>query len=286
MRDNKVIKRVLAKDQRALVADYTREAVAFIAEHQESPFFLYLPHSAVHFPLYPSEEFHGRSGNGLMGDWIEEVDWSVGQVLGALRKYGLAENTLVIFTSDNGGAPRHGASNAPLRGGKGSVWEGGMRVPTVAWWPGKVPADTETFQITSMMDILPTFAQLAGADIPTDRKIDGGDLWPLLSGKEGAMSPHQSFLYFRGLQLQAVRDGDWKLHLKSGELYNLRDDISESKNVAAQHAKVVSKLQDIAAANEADLGNQKLGPGCRPLGQHPNPTPLIDHNDTIRVDAR
>ena len=140
----------------------------FIRAHKDERFFLYLAHNAVHFPLYPGERFRGKSANGLYGDWVEEMDWSVGEVLDALRTQGLAEKTLVIFTSDNGGTPR--AVNRPLRGNKGSTWEGGMRVPTIAWWPGKIPAGTSSDAICGMFDILPTFAALAGAAVPGDRK--------------------------------------------------------------------------------------------------------------------
>ena len=158
--NEKVIARVRAAEKQTLVKRYTEKAVQFIQANQDRNFFVYLPHTAVHFPIYPGKEFQGQSANGIYGDWVEEVDWSVGQVLDTLRKLNLAEKTLVIFTSDNGGTPR--AVNAPLRGFKGSTWEGGMREPTIAWWPGKIPAGTATDEITGMMDILPTFVKLAG----------------------------------------------------------------------------------------------------------------------------
>lgn len=282
MRNETVLQRVLPKDQQAIIGGYTQEAISFIRDHQEQPFFLYMPHSAVHFPLYPSERFRGKSAHGLFGDWVEEVDWSVGQVLDAVRDMELAENTLVIFTSDNGGQPRHGAINTPLRGGKGSTWEGGMRVPTIAWWPGKVPANTETFAITSMMDILPTFTKLAGGEVPTDRKIDGHDIRPILFGQEDAETPYDHFYYYRGLNLQAVRSGPWKLILKSGDLYHLGKDISESNNVAKANPEVVERLRKIAADTKDDLGMQGMGPGCRPLGRVKNARPLIDHDGNVR----
>ena len=190
MRNETVLQRVLPDDQQLIVERYTKEAVKFIWDHKDEPFFLYIPHSAVHFPLYPGKDFVGKSENGLFGDWVQEVDWSVGQVLDTVRKLKLEKNTLVIFTSDNGGAPRHGAVNAPLRGGKGSTFEGGMREPTIAWWPGKIPADTETDAVTSMMDVLPTFVKLAGGKAPDDRKIDGGDIWPILAGDSRGPSRH------------------------------------------------------------------------------------------------
>jgi arylsulfatase A len=159
MRNERVLQRVLAHDQTTLVKRYTEEAVAFIREHQEQPFFLYMPHSAVHFPIYPGEAFQSRSPHGYYSDWVEEVDWSVGQVLDTLRELQLDKNTLVVFSSDNGGTRR--GSNHPLRGHKGSTWEGGMRVPTIAWWPGRVPAGSSTSALTSMMDLLPTCVALA-----------------------------------------------------------------------------------------------------------------------------
>ena len=275
LRNETVLQRVLAHDQTTLVARYTEEAVQFIREHQAQRFFLYLPHTAVHFPIYPGEAFQGKSNNGIYGDWVEEVDWSVGQVLDTVRELGLSERTLVVFTSDNGGTPR--AVNAPLRGFKGSTWEGGMRVPTIAWWPGRIPATTETDAITGMMDILPTFVKLAAGDLPTDRRLDGADIWPLLSGEPGAKSPHEAFYYFRGLKLEAVRSGPWKLRLAEGELYHLEHDIGESTNVAAANQEVVSHLRALADQMSSDLGLDGIGPGCRPLGKVTNAQPLISH---------
>jgi len=282
LRNETVLQRVLAHDQTTLVARYTEEAVGFIREHQRGPFFLYLPHSAVHFPLYPGETFQGKSNNGLYGDWVEEVDWSVGQVLDTVRDLKLSDNTLVIFTSDNGGTGR--AVNDPLRGNKGSTWEGGMRVPTIAWWPGKVPAGTQTDAITGMIDVLPTFVKLAGGSPPADRKLDGADVWPLLSAQPGAKSPHDVFYYYRGLRLEAVRSGPWKMHLAKNELYNLEDDIGESSNVAAANAEVVDRLRALADETADDLGLDGVGPGCRPLGKVPDAKPIIAHDGTFRDD--
>jgi arylsulfatase A len=282
LRNETVLKRVLAHDQTTLVALYTEEAVKFIREHQEERFFLYLPHSAVHFPIYPGEAFQGKSNNGIYGDWVEEVDWSVGQVLDAVRELGLSEDTLVVFTSDNGGTPR--GVNAPLRGYKGSTWEGGMREPTIAWWPGKIPAGTETDAVTSMMDILPTFVKLAGGSLPPDRTLDGGDIWPILTGEPGAKSPYDVFYYYRGLNLQAVRSGPWKLHLAKTDLYNLETDIGETTNVTAANPEVVQRLRNLANKMKDDLGVKGIGPGCRPLGKVPNAQPIISHDGTFRTD--
>ncbi len=282
LRNETVLQRMLPVDQQALVERYTQEAVKFLWDHRDEPFFLYLPHSAVHFPLYPGKAFQGKSKHGLFGDWVEELDWSVGQIFETLRQLGLDKNTLVIFTSDNGGAPRHGAINTPLRGGKASTFEGGMRVPTIAWWPGRIPADTETDAVTSMMDILPTLTKLAGGKLPTDRKLDGGDIWPILAGDADAKSPHETFYFYRGLNLRAVRSGPWKLHLAKGELYNLDQDIAESKNVAKDQAAVVARLRDLADQTNDDLGVKGIGPGCRPLGKVEDAKPLINHRGKTR----
>jgi len=297
VQDGKVIERVGPEGQQSIVQRYTEQAVKFIKNNQTNPFFLYLPHNAIHFPLYPSKAFHTKSKNGLIGDWIEEVDWSVGEVLNALRELKLDTSTLVIFTSDNGGTPR--SVNTPLRGNKGSTWEGGMRVPTLAWWPGKIAAGSSTAEITSMMDVLPTCASQAGASLPK-RKIDGANLWPLLSGEAGAR-PHEAFYYYHGFNLQAVRSGDWKLQIAGGDapkngkkkqpgakqegfprLYNLKDDIGESKNVAAAHPEEVKRLQAFVQKMEDDLGVTKLGPGVRELGRVTNPQPLMGLDGTIR----
>ena len=283
MRNETVLQRVLPDDQQAIVERYTNEAVTFLWDHRDEPFFLYLPHSAVHFPLYPSDKFRGTSKHGLFGDWVQEVDWSVGRVLETVRDLGLSKNTMVIFTSDNGGAPRHGAINLPLRGGKASTFEGGMRVCTIAWWPGTIPASTETAEITSHMDFLPTMTKLAGGKVPEHVKIDGGDIWPILAGHAGAKTPYESFLYYRGLNLQAVRSGPWKLFLEKGGLYNLDADISESKNVADANPDVVKNLREIAAAQKDDLGVMGIGPGCRPLGRVENAQPLIGHDGKVRA---
>lgn len=280
MRNETVLQRVLAEDQTTLVARYTEEAVQFVKQNRSKRFFLYLPHSAVHFPLYPGKAFQGKSNNHLYGDWVEEVDWSVGQVMDTVRELKLGSRTLVIFTSDNGGTQR--GVNKPLRGYKGSTWEGGMRVPTIAWWPGKIPAGTETDAITGMIDILPTFVKLAGGKLPDDRKLDGGDIWPLLAGEPEAKSPRDVFYFFRGLKLEAVRSGPWKLRLANGELYNLNTDIGESASVSADHPDVMQRLQSLADQQKGDLGLDEAGPGCRPLGKVADAKPLIRHDGTIR----
>lgn len=291
LRNGTVVKRVMPDDQQSLVDIYTTEALDFIAKNKAKPFFLYLAHNAVHFPLYPGKKWAGKSPHGLFSDWVEEMDWGVGRVFDALREHGLAEKTLVIFTSDNGGTPR--SKNTPLRGNKASTWEGGVRVPTIAWWPGKIPAGTETDAILGMFDVLPTFAALAGGKLP-DRKLDGVDAWPHLSGAKDAKPAHETFYYYRGLKLEAVRLGDWKLFLANPAkkadakepfapaLYNLKADIGESKDVAADNADVVKKLTALADAMKNDLGLEGVGPGCRALGRVKVAKPLIDRNGKIR----
>lgn len=297
-----VIARVKQDEQQAIVERYTTAAVKFIKANKDKSFFLYLPHNAVHFPLYPGKKWAGNSPKGLYSDWVEEVDWSVGQVLDTLRELKLDGKTLVIFTSDNGGTQR--GLNTPLRGHKGGTLEGGMREPTIAWWPGKIPAGTSSDAITGMIDVLPTFVKLAGGKVPTDRKIDGGDIWPVLAGEAGAKLPHDVFYYFNGLRLQAVRSGPWKLHLPGadrsvsraakksgddkassaeGQLYNLDADIGESKNVAEANPEIVKRLRALADAMKDDLGLDGIGPGVRPIGRVENPQPLIGKDGKIRA---
>jgi len=295
--NNTVIARVRQDEQQGLVARYTAAAVKFIESHPDKPFFLYLAHNAVHFPIYPGKKWAGRSPNGHYSDWVEEVDWSVGQVLDTVRGLHLDSRTFVLFTSDNGGTPR--AVNAPLRGFKGSTWEGGMREPTIAWWPGKIPADTATDAITAMFDVLPTLVHLAGSNVPTDRKLDGEDIWPALTGEPGAKHPHEVFYFYRGLTLEGVRAGPWKLRLAAAnqpavknaqaqvavaqdQLYNLDSDIGESKDVATENPGEMARLRALADAMKEDLGLTGIGPGVRPLGRVANPQPLIGNDGRIR----
>ncbi len=298
LENEKVIARVGPDEQQGIVERYTTAAVKFIKANQNKPFFLYLPHNAVHFPVYPGKKWAGKSPNGIYSDWVEEVDWSVGQVLDTLRELKLDANTLVIFTSDNGGTPR--AVNAPLRGHKASTWEGGMRVPTIAWWPGKIPAGTASGEITGMIDMLPTMVKLGGGALPTDRKIDGGDIWPLLAGSADAKPVHDVFYYYRGLKLEAVRSGPWKLRLASANqpggknapknaeapatdaLFNLDSDIGETRNVADANPEVVKRLLALVDATKDDLGADGVGPGVRPLGKVENPQPFIGRDGKVR----
>ena len=278
-------------DQGLLTRRYTEEAVSFIQSHRNEPFFLYVPHTMPHQPVHASEAFLGKSVGGTYGDTIEEIDWSTGQIIETLRELGIDNETLVLFTSDNG-ASGFAGSNSPLRGEKGSTWEGGMRVPCVVRWPGKIPAGSVCDELATTMDILPTLAHLAGGRPPNDRVIDGKDIWPLLSAQPGATSPHEHFFYYHIGNLEAVRSGNWKLHLEKNlgsqeapdeapelpALYDLSTDMTESANIAAQHPEVVTRLMALAEQARTDLGDAATGQegeNVRPFGKLANAKPLV-----------
>ena len=287
MRGEKVLRE--AADQSLLTGEYTREAVAFIERNKERPFFLYLPHTMVHVPLHAGANFKDKSENGILGDAIEEIDWSTGEILKTLKRLGLDENTLVLFTSDNGAAR---GSSGPLRAKKGSTFEGGVRVPCIVRWPGHVPAGKTSDEITSTMDLLPSFAGLAGAALPKGRKLDGGDIVPLLLGTEGARSPTDLFYYYRRNRLMAVRSGLWKLHVPQRpngvrRLFHLGRDIGEKDNVVAKHPKVVDRLSKLMQAARLDLGDGGTkGAGCRPVGVAKSPRTLMPRKDGSRAPVR
>ena len=273
-------------DQRYLTQRYTDEAVQFIESHRDGPFFLYLPHTMPHWPQYASEAFAGKSKNGKWGDAVEEIDWSTGVILDKLKDLGIDDRTLVIFTSDNGGATRHGAHNEPLKGGKGSTFEGGQRVCNVMRWPGQVPAGRSCEALVTSMDILPTLAKLAGTTPPKNRIIDGKDISELLLGKPNARSPHNAFYYYFKDRLECVRSGPWKLRIaqvrggenvKLPQLFNLEEDIGETKDVSSNHPEVVSRLTRLAAQARADLGDgDQPGENQRSAGIVDQPRALTD----------
>ena len=257
-------------DQTTLTQRYTEEAVKFIEENKNKPFFLYLPHTMPHIPLFASEKFKGKSERGLYGDTIEEIDWSVGEIMKALRDNNLDENTLVIYTSDNGPwklKGGRGGSAHPLRGFKFQTYEGGMRVPCIMYWKGKVPAGSSCDEIAATIDLLPTIAGLSGAELPNDRAIDGKDIWPLITGKKGAQTPHEIYFFYKGNKLESARQGKWKLR-RSGkksqpvELYDLASDISESKNLAKENAILVNEM-----IKKMNLFDEKLKKNQRPAGK-------------------
>jgi arylsulfatase A-like enzyme len=259
-------------DQSTLTKRYTEAAIAFITENKTKPFFVYLPHTFPHLPLFASPDFLGKSANGRYGDSVEEIDWSTGQILASLDRLGIADNTLVIFTSDNGSNGRNGGSNQPLSGAKGSTMEGGMRVPMLAKWPGQIKPGSVCNELATTMDLLPTFCKLAGAKMPK-QKIDGFDITNLLLGSDGAKSEYESFLYYRRRQLQAIRMGDWKYHLpleaihpnwttpktegpgRSAKLVNLKDDPAELNDVSKANPDVVATMQAIARKTIEELGD-------------------------------
>jgi len=246
MRDDQVIEEPY--DNALLTKRYTEEAVAYIRRRRDRPFFLYLNHTMPHVPLGASPAFAGRSKRGPYGDAIEEIDWSTGQVLDALRETGQDRDTLVIFTSDNGPwleKGRDAGSAAPLRDGKFSVYEGGIRTPCIAWWPGRVPAGTECSELAASMDLLPTFLRLAGAP-PAGHAIDGRDIWSLLSGRRGARSPHDALFFLFLDRVLAVRRGPWKLVINkegASELYDVVSDPFEQRNLAAEHPRRVAAMR-------------------------------------------
>lgn len=249
-----------------LTQRYTAEAVRFIEANRDRPFFLYLPHTMVHVPLAVSDAFRGKSKRGLYGDAVEEIDWSTGQILDTLKRLGLDDNTLVLFTSDNGpwlAKKEDGGCALPLRDGKGTTYDGGVRVPCVARWPGRIPAGIVCDEMTSEMDILPTFARLAGTREPTDRIIDGRDIWPLMAGVKGAVSPHETLFFYRGNRLEAMRSGKWKLILphdgKPLALYDLRSDVGETTDLSAVYPSIVRRMCDLAQACREDIGDAIAG---------------------------
>ncbi|MDA0749117.1 MAG: sulfatase [Verrucomicrobia bacterium] len=288
---------VSPKDQEQLTTQYTERAVAFIEKNKDRPFFLYVPHSMVHVPLYVSDKFKGKSGVGLFGDVMMEVDWSVGQILGTLRKHQLEKNTLVLFTSDNGpwlSYGDHAGTAGPLREGKGTMFDGGCRESTIAWWPGTIPAGTLCKEPAMTIDILPTVAGLIGADLPS-HKIDGKDISSLLKGAPGAKSPHKAYFMYYGRELQAMRMGKWKLHFPHGyrtmagnpggtggiptdyqqsrielSLFDLSKDVGETTDVKDQHPEIVAEMQELAQAMRLDLGDSLTkteGAGARSPGR-------------------
>lgn len=295
MRQETVIEAPVDRDY--LTKRYTEETVRFITEHKHEPFFVYLPHAMPGSTSRPfaSSAFQGRSANGPYGDSIEEMDWSTGEISATLKTLGLDEQTLVIWTSDNGAVrqnPPQG-SNAPLKGYGYDTSEGAMRMPCIVRWPGRVPAGTVCDEVTSTMDMLPTLARLAGATPPTDRIVDGHDIRLMLFGESGAQSAYDGvgFFYYFMSQLQAVRAGQWKLYLpldnkwislrgdtanSPAMLFDVRHDLGETQEVSAQHPDVVKRLLALAEKAREDLGDLgRQGAGQRPAGWMDDPKPQV-----------
>lgn len=294
-------------DQTYLTRDITRKSVAFIREHRDQPFFLYVPHPQPHVPLFASEAFRGKSGRGLYGDVIMEIDWSVGQILQALQDNGLSENTLVVFTSDNGpwlSYGNHAGSAGPLREGKGTTWEGGVREPFILKFPGRIPAGQRVEVPAMAIDLLPTLTDLVGAPRPQN-PIDGKNIWPLLTGLQQESSQDAYFYYYRVNEMHAVRSGPWKMYfphsyrsmegqppgrdglpgpytyfeLETPELYHLGRDPSETRDVASENPEVVGRLSALADGMRHRLGDALTGsegvenrpPGRLAPGETPEP---------------
>ena len=297
--ENVVVPDVTAADQSQLTTWYAERAVRFIEKNKDRPFFLYVAHSMPHVPLHVSDKFKGKSGRGLFGDVIEELDWSVGQILDALKQNGLEDNTWVVFTSDNGPwlmYGDHAGSAGPLREGKGTNWEGGTRVPCIMRWPGHIPSGAVCNDMFMTIDLLPTLAGIIGAKLP-EHPIDGLDVWPVISGQEGAKNPHSSYcFYYHRAQLQAVVSGDgrWKMQLphdygalvlpghggergrmenrkiEKVELYDLVNDVGESTDLADKHPEIVARLEAEAEKAREELGDEltgRKGAGVREPGR-------------------
>ncbi|QDU56845.1 sulfatase family protein [Aeoliella mucimassa] len=297
--DDHIVDEVITGDEQAqFTKRFTQRAVDFIEHNQKQPFFLYVPHPMVHVPLFASDDFKGKSGAGLFGDVVMELDWSVGEILNTIRKLDLDKNTMVVFTSDNGpwlSYGDHAGSAGIFREGKGTMFEGGYREPCIVWWPDTIPAGTKCDELASTMDLVPTIAKLIDAKLPDDRTIDGHNIWPLLSGQPDAKSPYEAFYCYYGGQLQAIRDRQYKLHFphqyrsldgRPGgtngspvgykqlkidlELFDLKADPSETTNIAAEHPEIVERLQAAGQAARADLGDSLTkvkGKNNRPPGR-------------------
>lgn len=277
MENDKIIQE--QPDQASITERYTQEAIKYIRENADRPFFLYFAHMYVHHPLFVPERFMKASQNGRFGAAVEEIDWSVQMLMHELNRLGLTENTLIIFTSDNGGDNR--SCNRPLRGFKGTTWEGGMRVNCIMKLPSLIPKGSVCSEVASMMDFYPTFAQLAGVEIKDNVKRDGYSLLPALRGDSEWKSSYNAFFYYSCEELQAIRCGEYKLHLKSGELYNLREDIGESKNIADSHSKIVEKMTNWVEKCRNDMGDSLTttqGKNVRPKGFVKDFKPITEYN--------
>ncbi len=263
-----------------LTKKMTHKSIQFIKQNKDSTFFLYLPHPMPHFPLAASEQFKGQSKDGIYGDAIEEIDWSVGEIIKTLQELGLENNTLLIFTSDNGGEARggwvKGGLNHPLKGHKGQTWEGGMRVPCIIQWPAKIEAGNVCNTLVTEMDFLPTIADITGANVPSDRIIDGKNIIPVLENPDSSSTPYEVFYYYDRDQLQAIRWKHWKLHLPQEDgrypaawksdtkpfpepqLYNLNKDVTETWNVATENSEVVDSIMVFAQKIRKELGDRHM----------------------------
>jgi arylsulfatase A-like enzyme len=282
LRDEAVIEEQF--DQASVTERYVEDAILFMRENRERSFFLYFAHMYVHLPIYVQERFLRESENGAYGGGVAAIDWATGALMAELKRLGIDENTVVMFTSDNGSRGDFGPSNGPLRGHKGTTWEGGQRDPFIVRWPGHVPAGTVQDGLSSAIDLLPTIASLTGATPPDPAAIDGLDLSELFLGTSDA-SPRESFFYYHFNSIEAVRAGDWKLHLRKrdeeiSELYNLRDDPGERNNVFDDEPTRVAALTELVEAMREDLGDDATGHAgtVRPIGRVAEGRPLTAYD--------
>jgi arylsulfatase A len=284
VRDKEVIQE--QPDQRSIAERYTEDAVKFMRENKETPFFLYLAHMQVHLPLYAAEKFVKESKNGDYGACVASIDWSTKVIFDELKELGIDENTIVIFTSDNGSRLQNqGGSNGNLRGGKGQTWDGGQRVPCIIRWPGKINEGQQTDALSTTMDFLPSITKLIGGNLPS-KKIDGIEMSDLFFSNENS-SKRDSFLYYNEDELEAIRYKNWKLHFKKedkliNELYDLDNDISEKVNLYSSHKEIVSKLSILADEFRKSLGDKYLdikGEEVRPANRIDNPKPLTEYDE-------
>ena len=283
MQDDKVLQE--QPDQSSLTERYVEQAIRFIRENKDNPFFLYFAHMHVHLPHYPPDRFLRHAQNGEYGAAVECIDWAAAVIFDELKEQGISNNTPVIFTSDNGSNRRKGGSNLPLRGGKGSTWEGGMRVPCIMHWPGTIKAGTKCNEIISAIDFYPAFAHIADAKVPDERIIEGLDILPLITGNQNN-SPRNTYYYYLKNNLEAIRMGKWKLHVHKGEdavdeLYDLESDISESVNLYDKYPDIVQKLNKHLDLCRADLGDEITGikgKNIRPIGRVKNPVALTQYD--------
>tara|TARA_B110000438_G_scaffold13055_1_gene12644 strand:- start:2906 stop:4303 length:1398 start_codon:yes stop_codon:yes gene_type:complete len=285
IRDDEVIQE--QPDLRALTERYAEEAVKFIRGNKENPFFLYFAHMYVHLPLYAPENLVNASENGDYGACVAGVDWVAKVLFDELKRQGIDDNTLVIFTSDNGSRlDNQGGSNGELRGKKGTTWEGGQRVPCIMRWPGKIPAGEVRNELVSSIDFFGTIAGLTNAELPQDRTIDSNDISSLMFANEPTESPRREFFYYDGNTLEGVRDGKWKLHVRKvdeeiNELYDLGSDKGETTNVFDSHPDVVARLTELIEACRVDLGdkvNGIEGNDVRRAGRVDNPGTLTHYD--------
>jgi len=284
VRDKEVIQE--QPDQRSIAERYTEDAVKFMRENKETPFFLYLAHMQVHLPLYAAEKFVKESKNGDYGACVASIDWSTKVIFDELKELGIDENTIVIFTSDNGSRLQNqGGSNGNLRGGKGQTWDGGQRVPCIIRWPGKINEGQQTDALSTTMDFLPSITKLIGGNLPS-KKIDGIEMSDLFFSNENS-SKRDSFLYYNEDELEAIRYKNWKLHFKKedkliNELYDLDNDISEKVNLYSSQKEIVNKLSILADEFRKSLGDKYLdikGEEVRPANRIDNPKPLTKYDE-------